>query len=76
MDKLFEHDRQLLLRTLHEHGPQTVQNLAKAMRLSVPRISSMLRKLEEQGLVRAPRCTTGSKGTPINVWEALTEKPS
>ncbi len=71
MDKLLEQDRQRLLRYLHEQGSQTAQEISKALRLSVPRVSNLLRALEQESLVHAPRCTTGNKGIPINVWEAL-----
>jgi len=69
MDKLLEQDQKRLLQALQENGPQTAQELARTLRLSVPRVSRLLQAMREKHLVHTPRCTMGNKGTPINVWE-------
>ncbi len=69
MEKLLEQDQKRLLQALQENGPQTAQELAKTLRLSVPWVSSLLQEMKEKHLVHAPRCAMGSRGTPINVWE-------
>ncbi len=74
MDKLLEQDQKRLLQALQKNGPQTAQELAIAVRLSVPRVTSLPYKRGDEHLIHSPRCTTGNKGTPINVWEILTGK--
>ncbi len=69
MDNLIEKDQKRILQALQENGPQTAQELARTLRLSVPRVSSLLQAMKEKHLVHTPRCTIGNKGIPINVWE-------
>ncbi len=74
MDKLLEQDQKRILQALQEKGPQTAHELARNLRLSVPRVTSLLYKMKDERLIHSPRCTTGNKGTPINVWEILASK--
>ncbi|WP_312283477.1 Lrp/AsnC family transcriptional regulator [Candidatus Igneacidithiobacillus taiwanensis] len=74
MDKLLEQDQNRLLQALQNNGPQTAQELSIALRLTVPRVTSLLYKMKDEHLIHSPRCTTGNKGTPINVWEILASK--
>ncbi len=67
MEKLLEQDQKRLLQALQENGPQTAQELAKTLRLSVPWVSSLLQEMKKNHLVHAPRCAMESRGTPINV---------
>ncbi len=69
MEKLLEQDQKRLLQALQENGPQTAQELARTLRLSVPWVSSLLQEMKEKHLIHAPRCAMGSRGNPINVWE-------
>lgn len=46
----------------------TSVEIARALRLTVNRVNGLLLELRAQGLVYAPSCTIGSKGSTVNVW--------
>lgn len=76
-DRLLEQDLQHLLQLLQEGGPKTAYELHQSLRLSLPRVSSLLHTLELKHLAHTPNLTTGKKGNPVNLWEATrkTEGP-
>ncbi len=67
MIKLNSQDRDRVLQCLQD-GPKTAHEMALLLRLSQPRISSLLPELNRRGLIHAPRCTTGPKGNTVNLW--------
>lgn len=69
-NKLLEQDLRRLLTLLQERGPKTANELHRNLGLSLSRVLSLLRQLQQDGLVHSPHCTTGTKGNPVNLWEA------
>ncbi len=51
-----------------QKNPGTSVEIARALRLTVNRVNGLLLELRTQGLVYAPSCTIGSKGSTVNVW--------
>lgn len=51
-----------------QKNPGTSVEIARALRLTVNRVNGLLLELRAQGLVHAPSCTIGSKGSTVNVW--------
>lgn len=51
-----------------QNGPATAAEVARALRLTVPRTNGLLMDMEKQGLIQVDRCTTNSKGMSVNVW--------
>ena len=67
MDKLTQQDCQRILACL-DPDPLPVAEIRQRVGLSIPRITSLLYTLQEQGLVVSPGCTRNRKGTPVNLW--------
>jgi len=51
-----------------QQNPGTTAEIARALRLTVNRVNGLLLDLRTRGLVHAPSCTTGNKGSTVNVW--------
>ncbi|MHB1282211.1 MAG: ArsR family transcriptional regulator [Acidithiobacillus sp.] len=68
MIKLNSQDRDRVLQCLQD-GPKTVHEMALLLRLSQPRISSLLPELNRRGLIHAPRCKVGPRGNTVNLWD-------
>ncbi|MBU2750114.1 hypothetical protein HER14_03960 [Acidithiobacillus thiooxidans] len=50
-------------------GPMTVSEISKKLRINACRINQMIQQMERRGQVYSPRCTKGSNGNPVNLWE-------
>ncbi|MBI0445207.1 MULTISPECIES: metalloregulator ArsR/SmtB family transcription factor [unclassified Deinococcus] len=68
-----ERTKHRLLELLKRRGPQTVQNLAASLGVSVPGARRHLSDLQEQGLVEARTERPGGRGRPQHVF-LLTEQ--
>lgn len=51
------------------NGPMTVRAISKKLRISACRVNQVIQNMARRGQVHSPRCTTGSKGNPVNLWE-------
>ena len=68
MNKLAAQDRDRILQCLHTM-PMTVAQISQQLHLSTDRVSGIVQILKSEGLIHAPRCTTGPRGKPVNLWE-------
>lgn len=68
-----ERTKHRLLERLKRHGPQTVQDLAGFLGVSVPGARRHLTDLQEQGLIEARTERPGGRGRPQHVF-LLTER--
>lgn len=67
MDKLATQDRSRILKCLQQES-MTTHEIAVRVRLTLPRVNSLVHELHREGLIHAPRCTPSAKGQPVNVW--------
>lgn len=68
-----ERTKRRLLELLKRHGPQTVQDLAAHLGMSVPGARRHLADLQDQGLIEARTERPGGRGRPQHVF-LLTEQ--
>ncbi|WP_034387139.1 metalloregulator ArsR/SmtB family transcription factor [Deinococcus sp. YIM 77859] len=68
-----ERTKRRLLELLKRHGPQTVQDLAAHLSMSVPGARRHLTDLQDQGLIEARTERPGGRGRPQHVF-LLTER--
>ncbi|WP_291428113.1 metalloregulator ArsR/SmtB family transcription factor [Deinococcus sp.] len=68
-----ERTKTRLLELVKRHGPQTAQDLAQGLEVSVPAARRHLCDLQEQGLIEARTERPGGRGRPQHVF-VLTER--
>lgn len=71
MSKLHSQDRDRVLQCLQD-GPKTAHEMALLLRLSAPRVGALVLDLNRRGFIRSARCTVGSRGNTVNLWDLPT----
>ncbi len=63
------------IRALLRKGPKTTGELHAELRISSPRIGSLLNALYRRGEIHSPRCVPNSRGDPVYLWECRPDTP-